>query len=68
MTFSEEVEFIWKRRFSPISALIMANRYGAVAYGLLAAYAGLVTDPQVRGQLLALVATLHIELNTIDTV
>jgi hypothetical protein len=47
ITFDKEVEFIWKRKRSPITFLFVANRYGAALYGVLAIVAGYVRDSKV---------------------
>lgn len=44
--------FMWQWKISAVTALFMINRYGALAYGVLAVLSGLVSDHEVTRLLL----------------
>ena len=47
ITLDEELTYIWKHEYSSTNALIIVNRYVAVAYGIMSATAGLTSDLKV---------------------
>ena len=52
ITLHREVVFMWQWKFSAVTALFVINRYGALAYGILAVVSGLVSDHEVTRLLL----------------
>ena len=54
ITLDDEIEFMWKRKLSPVTGLFIANRYSALLYGVLALTTGFVLDSEVSGMRIAL--------------
>ena len=47
VTIDGEIAFMWQRKVTPVGVLFAANRYGAVAYGILAIASGYASAEHV---------------------